>query len=164
MLAGMAVFPVWWELRHGRRAHDIGLQFPRRWVLFLLLSVSAAVVFTLLPSPSAALATQGFSLPAGLFFGAYFLCVAAAEETMFRGVLQRRIREESNSLVAIGISSGVFLFWHGLPGSCMECCLRIAGAVMLGVLFDRSGSLLPPAMFHWLANMAQVAKVGTSPL
>jgi membrane protease YdiL (CAAX protease family) len=156
MLAGMGALPVWWELRSGHRLREIGFSVPRRWILYLVLAVGMAAVFTRASGAPLTFLRSGLSVPAFMFFGAYFLCVAVAEEILFRGVLQRRVKERSNSFLAIGISTLIFLFWHGLDFSAPEFCLRIAGGAVLGILYDRSGSLLPPILLHWLINIGQV--------
>lgn len=156
MLVGLGALPLWWELRCGRRFHDIGFRIPRQWILYVLLAIGMGAIFTQASHAPAALLRSGLSMSAFLFFGAYFLCVAVAEETLFRGVLQRRIKERSNSFLAIGISTLIFLFWHGFSFSGSEWCLRVIGGAILGILYDRSGSLLPPMLLHWVINMGQV--------
>jgi membrane protease YdiL (CAAX protease family) len=74
---------------------------------------------------------------------------------MFRGFLQRRVRKMYNSLIAIGASTILFVFWHGLPTSLQQGVFRIIGAIILGILYDRSKSLYPCIVLHWLVNMGQ---------
>lgn len=156
MLIGMIAVPVIWEWRGGNKPQEIGFAFPPRWGMFMAMALVTAFVFTFVTRWPALFERREWS-PAGImFFATYFACVSMAEETMFRGILQRRMRNMYNSLIAVGASTILFVSWHGLPTSLQQGFFRITGAVILGVLYDRSRSIYPCIVLHWLVNMGQV--------
>lgn len=156
MLIGMVAIPVIWEWRGGNKPREIGFALPSQWGFFLVIVLVTAFVFTFVTRGPALFERREWS-PAGMmFFTAYFACVSVAEETMFRGILQRRIRDMYNSLIAVGAGTILFVSWHGLPASLQQALFRIIGAVILGVLYDRSRSIYLCIVLHWLVNMGQV--------
>jgi len=154
MLMGMIAVPVIWEWRVGNKPREIGFALPSRWRIFM--AMVTAFVFTFITRMPTLFECREWSLPRMMFFATYFACVSMAEETMFRGILQRRIRDMHNSLIAIGTSTILFVSWHGLPTSSLQGFSRITGAVILGVLYDRSKSIYPCIALHWMINMGQV--------
>ena len=156
MLAGLVLLPVGWERRLGVTWRNFGFQAPRRWALCLLAAMIGAVFFAMISQARISMWRLNFDRPAFIFFSTYFLCVAVAEEALFRGFLQRRLRLVSNSWLAVTCASLAFACWHGLPDSASILFLRIFGGAMMGVLYDRSGSLWPSISLHWLINMGQV--------
>jgi membrane protease YdiL (CAAX protease family) len=155
MLIGMIAVPVIWEQHKEHKLREIGFVIPSRWGIFMAMTLVTAFVFTFVTRGPALFEHREWSLARMTFFTTYFACVSMAEETMFRGILQRRIRNMYNSLIAVGISSILFVLWHGLPASLQQGFFRITGAVILGVLYDRSRSIHPCVTLHWLINLGQ---------
>jgi membrane protease YdiL (CAAX protease family) len=83
-----------------------------------------------------------------------WLVVALAEETAFRGVIQRRLARLSTAYVALPVASALFVLWHGWPADGVVLALRAGAALAFGLLYHLSGSLLPPILGHWLLNVA----------
>lgn len=156
MLIGMIALPVIWEWRKGDNPPEFGFVLPSRWGFFLVIALATAFIFTFVTRGLTLFEHRQWLLERIFFFAAYFACVSVAEETMFRGFLQRRIRKMYNSLIAVGASTILFISWHGLPASLQQGFSRIIGAVILGVLYDRSKSIYPCIALHWLVNMGQV--------
>ncbi len=155
MLIGMIAVPAVWERHRGHKPREIGFVIPSRWGILMAMMLVTAFVFTFVTRGPALFEHREWSLARIMFFATYFACVSIAEETMFRGILQRRIRDIHNSLIAIGTSTLLFVFWHGLPASLQQGVFRITGAVILGVLYDRSRSIYPCIALHWLINLGQ---------
>jgi len=156
MLLGMTVLPIIWERYRNTKLPELGFVLPPRWALYLVLVVLASIGFTVLSGGYACLKNSPLSLSRISFFAVYFCCVSVAEETLFRGILQRRIRHISNSCTAILLGTGVFILWHPLPDTLRGLLLRILGASLIAVLYDRFRSLYPSILFHWMINIGQI--------
>lgn len=95
------------------------------------------------------------------------------EEVAFRGVLWALLEVAYGPAWATGVSAALFGVWHVLPAvdgarhnsptgrvSRAELLRQVVGTVaftalagiLFGVLRDRSGSLLAPALLHWATN------------
>ncbi|MCS7207781.1 MAG: CPBP family intramembrane metalloprotease [Dehalococcoidia bacterium] len=92
---------------------------------------------------------EGEGLFALLTVGVVVLLAPLAEEIFFRGFLLTALTPRFTRGGALVVSSLVFAVLHGAPGLMVP--VFFAGLV-LGVLFLRSGSLLPPLMAHALQN------------
>lgn len=84
--------------------------------------------------------------------------VAPAEELLFRGAIQGRLRERFGPIPAIAIASLLFGSLHlaNYSGSVLSV---VAGALLIaviggifGVIYERSGNLVVPALLHGLYN------------
>lgn len=87
------------------------------------------------------------------------LLVGPTEELIFRGILQGQFREPYGSVVAITGASAVFAAVHvssytgdGLLAT-LSVVLLLGG--VLGVLYEKSGNLVVPAVVHGLFNTVQ---------
>lgn len=87
-----------------------------------------------------------------------FLVVGPAEETLFRGVIQGRLRERFSAAPAIGIASVIFASAHVfvLVGSPTA---RAAAVVVLfvpslafGILYEYTENLVMPILLHGFHN------------
>ncbi len=86
------------------------------------------------------------------------LCVAASEEAIFRGVLQRRIAKAWGAAPAILVAALVFaLLAHARAPLAMNLAFRLPAGLLLGYLYHRHRSLLPPIALHWALNIAVAA-------
>lgn len=103
------------------------------------------------PSLTAPFDAEGYGLGIQLF--AIALMPAIWEEIAFRGLIQERLRGVVGTREAIGLTAALFAIihvsWLSLP------YLFLLGLI-LGVLRQRSGSLLPGMALHGLHNAAVV--------
>ena len=146
-------------------------------VLPVLLQLAAGVLFTVLqpePSLDAALgavfeagARQWATTPERMRLGYLVFIVLWAgygEELFYRGYLHARLRAWKGRLVATLLSSALFglrhamqlaLLWPDYPWEAAFVWVlfsTIAGAAFAW-LYDRSGSLLPPVVGHYILNL-----------
>ena len=86
--------------------------------------------------------------------------VGPAEELLFRGVIQGRLRERLSPAKAIGVASVVFGSVHlfalgggsGLAGLLLTIAVLSTVAVALGSLYEYTGNLVTVALAHGLYN------------
>jgi uncharacterized protein len=85
--------------------------------------------------------------------------VAPAEEYLFRGVIQGRLRKTFTAPVAILVASLLFGSLHfgnyvGSLGTVVGWTLLIAGVgVIMGVIYERTGNLTVPVIAHAVYNV-----------
>lgn len=86
------------------------------------------------------------------------LVVGPAEELLFRGVIQRSLREAFGAAAAIGIATAVFAAIH-LPNYTGPWVSRFAAVALLvlpalvfGALYEYTGNVVVPAIVHGLYN------------
>lgn len=92
------------------------------------------------------------------------LIVGPAEELLFRGVIQTRLRETFGPVVGVGIATLLFAFAHitgFLPGSLGGALLGVVvlflvGGV-LGIAYEYTDNLVVVAVMHGLFNLTQAA-------
>jgi CAAX protease family protein len=94
---------------------------------------------------------------------------AAAEETLFRGLLYRWFRERTGVVLAAILSAVLFSASHlyflvpgGFPGQIMSLEIVAFGVIAAG-LYQASGSLWPAILFHALNNATVVLSAYTGP-
>jgi hypothetical protein len=130
-----------------------------------LAAISLAAI--LVPSVLAVLVWQalrgGLVVPrpsAGMVVS-HLVFAALPEELFFRGYVQERLRSRWAAWPSIALAAGLFAAAHLLvePGW-MRAAVFVPGLV-LGWLRERSGGLLAPTLFHWLANLAAVLALST---
>lgn len=87
---------------------------------------------------------------------------AVGEEILFRGLLYRWFRERMGVAIAALLSAAIFAVVHfyflqvpGLPGQVMTLEIVVFGLIA-AALYQASGSLWPPILFHALSNTAVV--------
>ncbi len=91
-------------------------------------------------------------------FAATLLCVAVSEEALFRGVLQRRLTTVCGAGPAILMTACIFaLVAHRAAPLAMNLAFRLPAGLLLGYLYHRHRSLIPPIALHWALNMAAAA-------
>jgi membrane protease YdiL (CAAX protease family) len=84
------------------------------------------------------------------------LVPAVCEELAFRGVLQRLLRTRFPAGVSIGVTAFLFSAFHADP---LGFPARLFLGISLGLAFERTRSLLAPALIHGAHNMASVILV-----
>lgn len=129
------------------------------------LYVAATVLFGALGISGAdsAIVAQGADQPIYFLYlvPVTILLVGPTEELIFRGILQGLFREPYGSAVAVAAASAVFAAVHvssytgdGLLAT-LSVVLLLGG--VLGVLYEKSGNLVVPAVVHGLFNTLQFA-------
>jgi len=129
------------------------------------LYVAATAVFGALGISGAdsAIVAQGADQPVYFLYlvPVTILLVGPTEELIFRGILQGLFREPYGSAVAVAAASAVFAAVHvssytgdGLLAT-LSVVLLLGG--VLGVLYEKSGNLVVPAVVHGLFNTLQFA-------
>nr|WP_303647111.1 CPBP family intramembrane glutamic endopeptidase [Haloarchaeobius salinus] len=103
----------------------------------------------------------------GLLLVGNLLLIGPAEELLFRGVIQGRLRESFGPALAIGITSLGFAlshvpsYWIGgsdlLTSGVFFALLGIAaGGIILGGIYERTKNLIVVALIHGLINAIAV--------
>jgi hypothetical protein len=110
--------------------------------------VESVIEAPVLADPSLLLVLAGLSI----------VLVAPAEEFLFRGVVQGRLRRTFGAPAAIGIASLLFASIHllnlvaiGVGAVVMVAVIFVVGAV-LGVAYERTGNLVVPVLVHGVYN------------
>ncbi|WP_254546065.1 CPBP family intramembrane glutamic endopeptidase [Halomarina pelagica] len=104
-----------------------------------------------LANPTLLLALAGLSV----------VLVGPAEELLYRGVIQGRLRGAVGPAGAVVLTSAVFAPIHvfGLTGSPLAVVATLAAifslSLVLGALYELSGTLAVPALVHGLYNATQ---------
>ncbi len=157
--AGSIVLPLWWLLRATRlQTQDLRILLPAPWspafclVVFLGLA-NAGNLFGGLLTRGLGVTTSSTALPAGgldLFIRYFSLCVVPAvlEEIYFRGALQGIMRP-SGSSVAIFAPALLFALLHL---DLAQSITALVCGIFLGWLVERSGSILPGMLLHFINN------------
>ncbi|GAB6879960.1 CPBP family intramembrane metalloprotease [Halorubrum gandharaense] len=89
---------------------------------------------------------------------AMFLVVGPAEEVLFRGVVQGRLRESMSAAPAIVIASALFAAIHvialtgGIEGRLVTVAVLFAPSLVFGAVYEYTGNLVVPALLHGLHN------------
>ena len=81
--------------------------------------------------------------------GAITLAAPLLEEIIFRGVLFQTIKRYAGSAVAVVASAGIFAALHGTLFVIVNIFFL---GLLFGYLFDRTGSIVPGIVLHFLFN------------
>lgn len=162
LLAFAALPAVWEASRRSAGAPPVGFAWPRPLARETMLAVALSLVALayVVAATAAAHSRLPRALVAGnaLFFVVNWAVFAAAEETLFRGFLQRRLARVFRLWLAILLAAALWAFgghWRSPPLE--NLYLRLPVGLALGWLYGRSGSLLPPILAHWLINLGVTA-------
>ena len=164
------VLLVTWACLRLRRQHldSVGLGIDRRWIAQMAIGVGlgAAAILAIVGMIWLSGGVQWQLDPersaADLGYGLYlFLCVALFEETLFRGFLFQRLVDGAGFWIAQAVLALLFAAGHwGNPG--MQGATEVVasidlalGAIMLGLAWQRTGSLALPVGLHLGWNWAQ---------
>lgn len=94
-----------------------------------------------------------------LVFVWWFLVAAPAEELLFRGVIQGRLRETFGAGAGIGLAASLFVVPHvafvlleggGLTTVFVQSLQTFAGGIVFGLAYERTGNLVVPSIGHAL--------------
>lgn len=127
------------------------------------LGVSALYAALNVPVASSDIVQTGFRNPDLLLLlvPLSILLVGPAEELLYRGVIQGRLRRVLGPAGAIVATSALFAPIHafGLSGSALGVLAMLLTifllSVVLGALYEYTGNLLVPALVHGLYNASQ---------
>ena len=152
-----------------RSLSDLGLGLRRGWGGdFAKGAVLAILILGIIFAFSLAIGSirvEGFVRPApenvnvvGYLIGAVlaFLSVGVYEELMFRGYVLQRLNDRAGKVASVIVSSIIFALLHGFnPGADVFGIVNTIGiAVILCVLYFRTGSLWMPIGFHAAWNFS----------
>jgi len=159
-LLAMAVFPLVWETLVARdNLSGIGFRSPSRPLREVVFAAFSTALFLAAMTIGLRIAKQGLphtlALGNALFFSIQFGVIAAGEETLYRGVLQRRLSGILSLLPGIVLSSAVWAFvGHVRQPALQNLIIRFPVGLLLGYIYVRSKSLYPAMLAHWLLDMA----------
>ena len=91
------------------------------------------------------------------------LIVGPAEELLFRGVIQTRLRETFGVVTALTLATALFALIHlpGFSGNLTAGMLGISVLFLIGLVlavsYEYTGNLIVPAIIHGLFNATQAA-------
>jgi membrane protease YdiL (CAAX protease family) len=143
--------------------------------MIVVASIVGAILVELVPELLGTGGTEPAENPVGdiiaenpeLVLGAIvfmFLVVGPAEEILFRGVVQNRIRERFSKLPGIVIASFLFAFVHVVAlagqdpvGIAMTITVLFVTSLGLGWIYEYTGNIVVPALLHGFHNSVIVA-------
>lgn len=89
-----------------------------------------------------------------LVLGVAWSCTVGAEEVLFRAIIQRRLTRSVGLPLALVAASLLFAFvGHLQANPWANLLLRVPAGLALGRLYNRTGSLLPSVIGHWVFNV-----------
>ncbi|MBP1922252.1 membrane protease YdiL (CAAX protease family) [Halorubrum alkaliphilum] len=132
------------------------------WVLILVMVVVISTILQLLgPEPaanqSAEIAMQNPAI-IPLLIAASFLVIGPAEEVLYRGIVQSRLRESISAVPAIAIASAIFAAVHvialtgGLEGRLTTIAVLFFPSLVFGAVYEYTDNIVVPALLHGLHN------------
>ena len=132
------------------------------WVAILVIVMVVSFVLQLLgPEPaanqSAELAMQNPAV-IPLLIAASFLVIGPAEEVLYRGIVQSRLRESLSAAPAIVIASAIFAFVHvialtgGIEGRLTTVAVLFFPSLVFGAVYEYTDNIVVPALLHGLHN------------
>lgn len=156
--------PVFWKIWKRDRAR-FPIQKKEKAALWLyaaalLGGILASCFFSLLMD--AAGVEQYFSnqVQEELFLAGFLLqvvglggIVPVLEELLYRGIMYQRLREFLDVKPAVAAATLIFALAHG---NMIQFLYALPMAVILHLLWEKSGSLVPPILFHMGANLISV--------
>ncbi len=157
IILGMIVTPLVWEkLVRKLDFKKIGFNFPPHiireiaygTVLFILFAVYSRVLLSMEVGP---LDSSPYII---ISLSIRWLFVAFGEETLYRGILQRRLSALWGKYLGLILASVVFAFLgHPNAPLAVNLALRLPFGIILGYLYLRSQSLLIPIGAHCAFNI-----------
>lgn len=164
---GFATAAVGYLAYSGRGLSYVGTRLPTArdlawmgggYVLALGLAMAGAVGATLLRAPTAnnQAAELGIQRPEALLLlvPLSFLVIGPAEELLFRGTVQARLREDLGPWAAVVVASALFAVLHvlaltgGVAGRLVTVGLLFLPSLVLGVAYERTRNLVVTAFVH----------------
>ena len=84
-----------------------------------------------------------------------YLVAPIAEEFVFRGFIQTRLRTVMNVFSAVLLSSALFGLTHLITGSLPTVTFAFVGGIIFGITYEKLGSLLPVIVIHIVGNLTE---------
>ena len=84
-----------------------------------------------------------------------YLVAPIAEEFVFRGFIQTRLRTVMNVFSAVLLSSALFGLTHLITGSLPTVMFAFVGGIIFGITYEKLGSLLPVIVIHIVGNLTE---------
>jgi hypothetical protein len=88
-----------------------------------------------------------------------FLVIGPAEELLFRGVVQRKLRQAYGPIASVVVASFIFAAAHfvalsggGLAGMAASVAILFLPSLALGASYERTGNLIVPILVHGAYN------------
>lgn len=172
-LFGFGVPAVGYLVAHrGRWRSYLRLRECTQWTVFygsavglglMLATVAATLLFNLLDVAPAESATG--QAPDPIFYLVLFVVSSAVavpmEELFFRGLLQRRLTDDTHAVVGITVTSGLFASIHstvsvGSGGELLAFGLFVTFGLVLGIAYHYSENLFVPIIGHIIFNGVQI--------
>lgn len=133
-------------------------------VFFISIAITfATVIISFIPSSGAATnrtaaAASSSSVIALFYMFASLLIIAPCEETLFRGIIQGRLRETFSAPTAISVAALIFATVHiiALIGDPTSQLIAVAVLTIpsfgFGIVYEYTGNLVVPVLTHGLWN------------
>ncbi len=132
------------------------------WVVILILVIAISAVLQVIGAETAAnqsaeLATQNPAV-IPLLIAASFLVIGPAEEVLYRGIVQSRLRESISAVPAIAIASAIFAAVHvialtgGIEGRLTTIAVLFFPSLVFGAVYEYTDNIVVPALLHGLHN------------
>lgn len=86
-----------------------------------------------------------------LVFQILTLCIAApiVEELVFRGMIYNRLKQYTDTVVAVFVSAGIFGIYHG---NLVQGIYAAVLGILLCFVYERCKSFVAPVLLHMVAN------------
>lgn len=136
----------------------LGLVAGTIWVVVGLLGLDPA-------SNSAGEVAQEFPRIIPLFIVGSLLVIGPSEETLFRGVVQSRLREALSAAPAILLTAALFASIHvtaltgGLSARAVTIVILFVPSLVFGVVYEYTDNLVVPAVIHGAYNATLFASI-----
>lgn len=171
----------WRSLGWGEIRSYLGIERPSAkdiamilgiWIVVIVVAmITASIVTTVLPEllgvendPSPAenpVSTTIQENPGlvGIAILGMFLVVGPAEEVLFRGVIQNRLRERLSAIPGVVVASAVFALAHLIAfvgqdpvGIAMTITILFVPGLGLGAIYEYTGNIVVPSLLHGFHN------------
>lgn len=125
-------------------------------VLIMVYSIAGNIILYTLPTSNTMEIMEGsMKINPLLYSLAVYLVAPIAEEFVFRGFIQTRLRTVINVFTAILLSSALFGLTHLITGSLPTVMFAFVGGIIFGITYEKLGSLLPVIVIHIVGNLSE---------
>ena len=125
-------------------------------VLIMVYSIAGNIILYTLPTSNTMEIMEGSMKINPLIYSlAVYLVAPIAEEFVFRGFIQTRLRTVINVFPAILLSSALFGLTHLITGSLPTVMFAFVGGIIFGITYEKLGSLLPVIVIHIVGNLSE---------
>ena len=122
----------------------------------MVYSIAGNIILYTLPTSNTMEIMEGSMKINPLIYSlAVYLVAPIAEEFVFRGFIQTRLRTVINVFPAILLSSALFGLTHLITGSLPTVMFAFVGGIIFGITYEKLGSLLPVIVIHIVGNLSE---------